>query len=141
MHSLIPANCVMRTNKLQKNLKLWSMRCCFDKFSKPLLKVQCVLLLGCDLGDKLFPKLSALFLNLNQLEISYSLLLNPIMTHFPDLKKLTLLHIKSNRVQLAKFESFLNLNQQLSSCVYHEDLTDDNNWGLIGWIDRWKKSY
>lgn len=96
-----------------------------NKFSKPMPKIKSVVLDDCHLGGKsvmlshIFPKLCNLKICDSSTEI------DQIISHFPYLKMLDL-NVDNNS---SKFESFLNLNPQLTS--FKLKLKGSRDWNLV----------
>lgn len=105
-----------------------------SKFSTPRPDVISVTLNGCEFGDDSW-LLSKIFPKLCHLKIFYSnnITHSGIITHWPYLKALDLVGIAVESSQ-TEFESFLNLNPQLTSCVYKNCYIDAINWNLIQFI-------
>lgn len=110
-----------------------------SKFSKPLTKVESVVLDDCDLSDKtvflskIFPKISHLKIwSCDNSEC------HQIKTHFPYLINLELMFIYEPK--LPDFKSLLMLNPQLLTCVYDNFYASSStHWKFVRFIAKKSK--
>lgn len=108
-------------------------RGCLNKLPKLFQKVESIYLYGCDLSDKSL-LLSEIFPNVRI--VSYSdgskkyKSNNQMIANFPYLKELHLRYIDPDSSDLV---SFLQVNSQLSACVYNS-MNKGVNWKLVQFI-------